>query len=140
MYVRFTPKQLNVLKKLLPTVKLNAYDIQIYQEIQLTLENPIDEFPKKSKPTPRKQFVPPKTEKIKKEEPKHVENDDNKRNYIDSIVNSKIEENETNDSMFNELNDLEEKIKTSNNQLEELEDLEKDSESIFDVIDSRTKK
>lgn len=43
MYTRFTPKQLTVLKKILPTCKINAYDIQIFQEILKSLENPIDE-------------------------------------------------------------------------------------------------
>lgn len=43
MYIRFTPRQLGKLKEFMKTVKLNAYDITLYQEILRTLENPIDE-------------------------------------------------------------------------------------------------
>ncbi len=43
MYIRLTPKQLNILKKILPSCNLRASQIQIFQEIQKALENPIDE-------------------------------------------------------------------------------------------------
>lgn len=43
MLVRFTPKQIQKLKEFLKTVRLNAYDIPLYNEILLGLDNAIDE-------------------------------------------------------------------------------------------------
>lgn len=42
MLIKLSNKQLNLLRRLLPTCKLNAYDIQIFQEIITALDNPLD--------------------------------------------------------------------------------------------------
>ena len=42
LVIKLTNKQLSVLRRILPTVKLNAYDIQVFQEIQQSIDNPID--------------------------------------------------------------------------------------------------
>jgi len=128
MYVRFTPKQLAVLKKLLPTVKMNAYDIQIYQEILLALDNPINDVPTNKK---EQKFIPPKKIKVNPvSEPstqKQVENTKKKKDYVNSIKA---------DDLVNPIN-----TSTKDEELEELEDISiEQQESIFSVIDSRTKK
>lgn len=43
MLVRFTPRQINKLKEMLKTVRLNAYDIPLYTEIISALDKSIDE-------------------------------------------------------------------------------------------------
>ncbi|MCD6435118.1 MAG: hypothetical protein J7L15_01820 [Clostridiales bacterium] len=50
MLFTFTNREVSVLKKILPTVKLTAYDIQTYQNILHSLDNPYN------KPSPRKQL------------------------------------------------------------------------------------
>lgn len=49
MYIRVTPKQLKKMKDFMKTVKLQAYDITIYNEILKGLDNPIDEIQKEKK-------------------------------------------------------------------------------------------
>lgn len=165
MYVRFTPKQLSILKKLLPTVKLNAYEIQIYQEIQQALENPIDEKqqnkPQKinrgnTKPAePRSSFKPVEENKpaeftpaqevhtVQEEtssQPKEKSAD--KANYVNSI---KSDESTFVSSVKEEKDNLVTKLES--NPDEELEDISdnnqetntEDQDSIFSVIDRRTK-
>ncbi len=49
MYIRVTPRQLKKLKDFMKTVKLQAYDITIYNEILKGLDNPIEELQKDKK-------------------------------------------------------------------------------------------
>ena len=44
MLFSLTKKEVQILKKILPTVKLNAYDIQAYQRILHSLDNPYDQL------------------------------------------------------------------------------------------------
>jgi len=52
MLFTFTKREIQVLKKILPTVKLSAYDIQTYQGILHSLNNPYDQ------PTSKKSDIP----------------------------------------------------------------------------------
>jgi len=59
MLFTFTKREIQVLKKILPTVKLSAYDIQTYQSILHSLNNPYDQPISRKQldnKTPRKQF------------------------------------------------------------------------------------
>lgn len=42
MYIRLKPRQQKLLLKILPTVKLNAYDIETYTQILHAVNNPVD--------------------------------------------------------------------------------------------------
>ncbi len=64
MYIRLTPRQHKLLKKVLPTVKLNAYEIDIFNEINSALDNPIDE-----KLNNFKHIAPQKSTEQQKREP-----------------------------------------------------------------------
>jgi len=142
MYIKLTPKQLAVLKKLLPTVKLNAYDIEIYQEIQNALMSPVEDIgksvkyssePKKSD-APKPQFKPPnkpKQEPPKSKPPEMKElkdevddqiNYDEKLDYLEGLKKDKRP-------------DL---ISDTKEEIEEVEEVQE--ESIFSVIDNRTQK
>src|SRR6056297_970483 len=128
--VKFTPKQIIVLKKLLPTVKLNAYDIQIYQEIQQALENAFDD--NKKKPINKKKYDNTNTKSqfinvMKGNSKKPVQEEINSRpkHNNDTIQeNIKVEESES----FDDIEDDIEEIEDDNNE---------ESESIFTVIDRR---
>jgi len=154
MYIKLTPKQLTVLKKLLPTVKLNAYDIEIYQEIQKALAEPVENIDK-PKDNPKKNFsqnhehmnkktsVPPKPQKTS-DSPKPQKlaklteektSDSQNQEYIESIKTDKKRE-----FKHDEIVEDSEQLNNNESDEEDLEDLEKDSESIFAVIDSRTQK
>jgi len=129
--VKFTPKQIIVLKKLLPTVKLNAYDIQIYQEIQQALENAFDD--NKKKPINKKKYDNTNTKsqfinvmKGNSKKPVQEEINSQPKHNTDTIQeNIKVEESES----FEDIEDDIEEIEDDNNNEE--------SESIFTVIDRR---
>jgi len=128
--VKFTPKQIIVLKKLLPTVKLNAYDIQIYQEIQQALENAFDD--NKKKPINKKKYDNTNTKsqfinvmKGNSKKPVQEEINSQPKHNTDTIQeNIKVEESES----FDDIEDDIEEIEDDNNE---------ESESIFTVIDRR---
>lgn len=162
MYIRLTPKQLTVLKKLLPTVKLNAYDIQIFQEIQNALDNPVEEQKKptphpikKSEPTPQKKdpVTEPTFKSIssKKEKPsakiKEQLSKAKEDNQVDEVqTESESENNETESGKLEYIESLKTDKKSELSETsefeEELEDIEGDDEpqGIFTVIDKRTRK
>lgn len=128
MYIKLTPKQLSVLKKLLPTVKLNAYDIEIYQEIQKALAEPIDSInksgPKKPDNTVRK--PEPKKTPVKEQKIEPTQEYEEKDEYLESIKTDKRPQI---------------KLDEQKEELEELDqNVDEDQESIFSVIDSRTQK
>jgi len=165
--VKLTPKQLVVLKKLLPTVKLNAYDIQIYQEIQQALENAFEEKnvqgykkPKKKsynnsqfinamkntpKQKPTKQYSEDNREKInfetpkKSEEPKQEVVEEQPIKQPEPPKQEIIEEEEEVDDEIEEEEEVDDEIEEEEEVDDEIEDIVEDEEpeSIFTVIDRR---
>ena len=140
MFIKLSNRQLTLLKRLLPTCKLNAYDIQIFQEIMAALDKPIDNINSGYKSNINESvnnvnsgyksninesvnnIKSNTTEPIKKSvpTPKPVVQE-----YIESIKQD-------------ELPDDNEEIEDDEPDMEEIEDTE--PASIFSVIDRRIKK
>ena len=58
MKIYLSKKEVQVLKKILPTVKLNAYNIQAYQNIMTAINNALDYIPtyRDNKPTSKSSY------------------------------------------------------------------------------------
>ena len=132
MLIKLSNKQLNLLKRLLPTCKLNAYDIQIFQEIITALDNPLDHNV---------------VNKVPSEPVRNSHKLDNKPGIIQSQSKPIIKQQEVIPES-NYINNVKKSIEDLKDELDDQEDDSDETEyieddepaNIFAVIDRRVKK
>ncbi|MFW6247003.1 MAG: hypothetical protein ACOC22_02410 [bacterium] len=136
MQINLTPKQLIVLKKILPSCTLRASDIQIFKEIQEALDNPIDDrnsdnrdYSKKKVKSRNHNVEKEKIEKqnssnndftftedFENEETDNTTNNENKEHEHEEVAKTKEMDNDTANNKHEEVSkvkDAAEKYKTS---------------------------
>ena len=132
MLIKLSNKQLNLLRRLLPTCKLNAYDIQIFQEIITALDNPLDHNV---------------VNKVPSEPVRNTHKLDNKPGIIQSQSKPIIKQQEVIPES-NYINNVKKSIEDLKDELDDQEDDSDETEyieddepaNIFAVIDRRVKK